>query len=58
MKQKDTHTKSSTPTKKASKPRGRPSKDYADVQRSIQLGSPEILAKKILNTPLGKIKLR
>ena len=50
--------KRSTKSKKASVPRGRPTKDYADVQRSIQLGSPEALAKKLLNTPPGKIKLR
>ena len=47
------HTSSSKKKK-----RGRPAKDLAHIQRSIQLGSPEELAKKILSTPPGKIKLQ
>jgi len=46
--------KDHTPSNK----RGRPYKDFAKVQRSIQLGSPEALAKKILSTPPGKVKKR
>ena len=41
-------------TKQASAKRVRPMKDYADVQCSIQLGSPEALAKKIMSTPHAK----
>jgi len=50
----------SAKVKQSSTKQGRPMKDYGDVQRSIQLGSPEALAKKILSTPprKGKIKNR
>jgi len=53
-------THKSTKVKQSSTKQGRPMKDYGDVQRSIQLGSPEALAKKILSTPprKGKIKNR
>ena len=46
-----------TPTKKASKPRGRPEKDIAHIQRSIPYSADEI-AKAILKAPPGSIKNR